>query len=318
MSLRETMRFVYREMMDVRMVAVSWTLAGTFVVLVTIIAPFGTDSVPVPVRLAHWGLCAVLGWPVCYGTTAAALYIVRSWPAFSAALGLVMTVLVLAACCTAMMHTLGELIAPDPFSVGLHERYLMAIVAILGGQVLLCYVACMQAAQKLVERRRPEAVPGSGPASVGTDANRAPNGGAAESSQPDPAVAELGDGAQSPSGTRGSNERRDRFHDRLSAEVGRDIVYLKVDGHYIDVMTTTGSAVVMMSLTDAVADLGDLGMQVHRSYWIAHEHVRDTVRRDNRTMLRLTGGHRVPVSNTYLPAVRVRHMRRDGRSRARS
>ena len=312
------MRFLYREMMDVRMVAVSWIMAGTFVVLVTIIAPFGTNSVPVPVRFAHWGLCAVLGWPVCYGTNAAALYIVRSWSARSAVLGLAMTVLVLAACCTAMVHTLGELIAPDPFGVGLHERYLMAVVAMLGCQALLWYVACMQAAQKLVARRRPEAVSGSRTASAVADDGRGPNGGAAESAQPDPTVAGLGGGAQSPSATRGSNERRDRFHDRLGPEVGRDIVYLKVDGHYIDVMTTTGSAVVMMSLADAVADLGDLGMQVHRSYWIAHDHVRDTVRRDNRTMLRLTGGHRVPVSDTYLPAVRVRHMRRDGRSRARS
>ena len=58
-----------------------------------------------------------------------------------------------------------------------------------------------------------------------------------------------------------------------------------------------------MRLTDAVAEFGDLGMQVHRSYWVAHRHVLGTVNCGERTLLRLTSGHQVPVSRTYVPAV---------------
>ena len=55
---------------------------------------------------------------------------------------------------------------------------------------------------------------------------------------------------------------------------------------------------------DAVAELGDQGMQVHRSYWVARRHVVGIERRTERTVLLLTGGEVVPVSRTYLAAVR--------------
>ena len=44
---------------------------------------------------------------------------------------------------------------------------------------------------------------------------------------------------------------------------------------------------------------------MHRSYWVALAQVTDMVRRDNRTVLRLTGDHEVPVSRTYLNTVKA-------------
>ena len=87
--------------------------------------------------------------------------------------------------------------------------------------------------------------------------------------------------------------------------MGRDIIFLKVDDHYIDVHTSAGSCLVLMRFADAVADLGALGMRVHRSYWVAYRHMLATVRRDRRTMLRVTGGRNVPISRPCLAAVRV-------------
>ena len=52
-------------------------------------------------------------------------------------------------------------------------------------------------------------------------------------------------------------------------------------------------------------ELGDRGMQVHRSYWVATSHVTRSVRSGKRTILRLTGDHKVPVSVTHRPAVRA-------------
>ena len=103
---------------------------------------------------------------------------------------------------------------------------------------------------------------------------------------------------------RSAPDSRDRFFDRLPAMMGRDIVYLTVSGHYVNVVTTAGSCLVLMRLADAGAALGDLGMRVHRSYWVALRHVTGVVQRDGRMALRMTGSHEIPVSRTHLAATR--------------
>ena len=100
-------------------------------------------------------------------------------------------------------------------------------------------------------------------------------------------------------------EQHVRFLDRLPGKLGRDVVYLSVSGHYVNAVTTEGSGVILMRFADAVAELEDLGMQVHRSYWVAHDHITGVFRRDERMFVRVTGGHEVPVSRSYLPAVRA-------------
>ena len=51
------------------------------------------------------------------------------------------------------------------------------------------------------------------------------------------------------------------------------MVYANVSGHYLQVVTTAGTCLVLMRLSDAVLALGDAGMQVHRSYWVSHRHI---------------------------------------------
>ena len=63
------------------------------------------------------------------------------------------------------------------------------------------------------------------------------------------------------------NTAAERFFERIPEAVGRDIIFLKVTGHYVEVTTTVGSAVTLMRFSDAVTELGDLGMRIHRSYW---------------------------------------------------
>ena len=74
----------------------------------------------------------------------------------------------------------------------------------------------------------------------------------------------------------------------------------------MEAVTTAGSTLVLMRFVDAVAELdGAGGLRVHRSYWVARRHVEGAARQDGRTTLRLTGGHEVPVSRTYMSAVRA-------------
>ena len=99
--------------------------------------------------------------------------------------------------------------------------------------------------------------------------------------------------------------RNVQFFDRLPPEMGRDLIYLRMANHYVQVYTTAGTSLALIRFADAVAELGDLGMQVHRSYWVAHRHVTELVKREHRTILILTDDIEVPVSRTYLPAVRA-------------
>jgi len=97
---------------------------------------------------------------------------------------------------------------------------------------------------------------------------------------------------------------------RLPNRLGHEIVALEAEDHYLRVHTTVGSDLVLMRLSDAIAAIEpDLGLQVHRSWWVAHDAVRETIRSEQRTQLKLSNGLLVPVGRTYSAAVRSRAVR---------
>ena len=94
------------------------------------------------------------------------------------------------------------------------------------------------------------------------------------------------------------------FLDRLPAVIGRDIVAVSSDLHYLHVDTTRGRAMILGSLKDAAAALGDRGMLVHRAHWVAHAHVRRVQIAGPEAWCHLSTGQRVPVSRRRRRAVR--------------
>ena len=119
-------------------------------------------------------------------------------------------------------------------------------------------------------------------------------------------LAEAGTGYATPDTRREAvSNQHSQFFKRLSPAVGRDIVYLRVSGHYVEVTASGGSDVILMRLADAVDALGGLGMRIHRSYWASYHHMQRLVRREGRMLLCLTGGREIPVSRPYLKAVRA-------------
>ena len=93
--------------------------------------------------------------------------------------------------------------------------------------------------------------------------------------------------------------------DRLPRQLGTDLIYLKVEDHYVKAYTPAGSGLILMRFADAVAELSAHGLQVHRSYWVAKPYMKRVMPKDGRTVLRLTTGQDIPVSRTYLRAVRA-------------
>ena len=96
------------------------------------------------------------------------------------------------------------------------------------------------------------------------------------------------------------------FAKRIPAHLGSDLLALGAEDHYLRVLTPLGSDLILMRLSDALGELGpEAGLQVHRSWWVAKDAVRELRRDGARTVLVLCNGLEVPVSRTYLAAVRA-------------
>ena len=113
------------------------------------------------------------------------------------------------------------------------------------------------------------------------------------------AASDIAGTAPSPPGADG------QFLARIPPELGKDLLYVKAEDHYLRVRTPLGSALLLMRMSDAEAELSALdGLRVHRSYWIARGAVSGVDREPNRTWLLLSDGARIPISRSYLPNVR--------------
>ena len=98
-----------------------------------------------------------------------------------------------------------------------------------------------------------------------------------------------------------------RFLERLPVKLrGAEVFAVEAEDHYLRLHTSKGQDLILMRLSDAVAELEGLeGAQVHRSWWVAKAAVEDTRRGDGRATLTLKDGAKVPVSRAYAKALRT-------------
>lgn len=98
----------------------------------------------------------------------------------------------------------------------------------------------------------------------------------------------------------------DGFLDRLPPRLGRDLICLQMEDHYVRAHTARGSDLVLTPLKDAIAELGAVeGMQVHRSWWVARSSVVAPMVSGRNYALRLSNGLDVPVSRTSVAKLRA-------------
>ncbi len=96
-----------------------------------------------------------------------------------------------------------------------------------------------------------------------------------------------------------------RFLKRIPNGIAGDLLSLRTEDHYLRIHTTAGSDLILFRLKDALAELdGADGMQVHRSYWVARDAIEAIERKGRKVILVLKNGLHVPVSESFLPAVR--------------
>ena len=254
-------------------------------------------------RLLFTGLCSAFAWPFWYSTTAMVLYVVRHAQPHLILTVCAASVLVMALPFVALGYTVVGLFGLR--AAAILDIYLNAVAWVAACTAILLYTACVRAKLRLIaEAAETETPAAAGPASADGRPRQRPSPTEAVADR-QAAPKDVDTGEQRSTAFPGRTDQHARFLDRLPRKLGHDLVYLNVSGHYVNVVTAQGSGVILMRFADAVAELGDVGMQVHRSYWVAHDHITGIFRRDERMFVRVTGGHEVPVSRSHLSAVRA-------------
>jgi hypothetical protein len=96
------------------------------------------------------------------------------------------------------------------------------------------------------------------------------------------------------------------FLDRLPPRLGRELLCLQMEDHYVRAHTARGSDLILTPLKDAIAELGATdGLQVHRSWWVAKGAVAEPVASGRNLSLRLSNGLEVPVSRASVAKLRA-------------
>lgn len=91
---------------------------------------------------------------------------------------------------------------------------------------------------------------------------------------------------------------------RLPLDKRGDLITLQVQDHYVAVTTTKGRSLILMRLSDAIAESAPIrGLQIHRSYWVALDHIQSARRTGDAAVVVLRSGEELPVARPRLRSV---------------
>ncbi len=97
------------------------------------------------------------------------------------------------------------------------------------------------------------------------------------------------------------------FLQRSSHLRAEDVLALQAEEHYVRIYSRDGSELIHCRFGEAADEMPpNLGLQVHRSWWVADSAVRSAQRGSRRWQLNLVTDVAVPVSDSYVAAVRER------------
>lgn len=96
-----------------------------------------------------------------------------------------------------------------------------------------------------------------------------------------------------------------QFLERATVHEIESVYALQAEEHYVRVHHKQGSELIHYRFGDAVKTMPDaLGMQVHRSWWVAESALQSAKKESRRWQLLLADNINVPVSDSYVKAVR--------------
>ncbi|MBX7536296.1 LytTR family transcriptional regulator DNA-binding domain-containing protein [Qipengyuania sp. GH1] len=260
--------------MRARQIVIDLSVLVAIGVVLGLLAPLGTVGMSVPARITYWVVLAVSGYAFYKPIGAIVLRLgpllaLPTLPLWAAA---VLIASVPMACLVWVVNAGGGAVRTPTFETALVHYCLVALV---GAVVTLMFN--LIPATRMIE---PHAAEPAVPPQI------APTDGEVREAEP---VASL------------------RFTDRLSPELGSQLIALEMEDHYVRAHTALGSELVLMRMRDAVAELGGMeGEQVHRSWWVARGSVMDVKREGRNVRLVLDNGIEAPVSRANVSLLKER------------
>jgi hypothetical protein len=89
---------------------------------------------------------------------------------------------------------------------------------------------------------------------------------------------------------------RSTWRDRLPEQLGTDVIAVTSELQYLRVWTPCGCALILGALADVESEDSASGLRVHRSWWVANEHVVSVRRTPTGAVCLMSDGRQVPVS----------------------
>ena len=101
----------------------------------------------------------------------------------------------------------------------------------------------------------------------------------------------------------------DTYFDTLEPRLKGNLCCMEAQEHYIQIISSEESRMVLHRFSDAVRSIPTfLGMQVHRSHWVAHSAVQEVMVEGQSMRLKLSCGKLVPVSRTFRATVEKKYV----------
>lgn len=257
---------------ELRKILIDLATMSALCLVLALIGPFGSFSLPFAWRLVYW---IGLGWGgyACYRPIAGIVVNLARDLALPEPAAWVVGCLIATIPMTVLVWAIGRL--PGPFPIpSLEEAIAMyGYVLIIGGSLTAIFY--------FLERHKSIAA------------------AAAPIAPPIRA-----DGA-SPIQPEAQAESPPRFLERIPRHLGIDLIALEMEDHYLRVHTRLGSDLILLRMRDAVAELDGLaGAQVHRSWWVARSAVTGVERDGRNVRLLLESELQVPVARDAVSKLR--------------
>lgn len=101
---------------------------------------------------------------------------------------------------------------------------------------------------------------------------------------------------QATDGAAASAPPRPAWCERLPTELGTDVIAVASELQYLRVWTPRGCALILGALADVEAEGAAQGLRVHRSWWVACDHIASVRRTATGAVCVMSDGRQVPVS----------------------
>lgn len=95
-----------------------------------------------------------------------------------------------------------------------------------------------------------------------------------------------------------NSKRLNDLYSRLPEVLGKELVAISSDLHYLNVYTTCGKTLILGSLKYYADALNETGIQVHRSSWVSKSHVVKVFMSGNEAWCLMSNGLKIPVSRS--------------------